>query len=254
MITVKSRAEVEVMARAAVILVDALQAARERIQVGTPTANIDAAVVEVLARAGAKAAFLGYMGYPASSCVSLNAEIVHGIPSPRKIIRDGDLVSVDVGVELEGYFADAAFTVAVGAGSDLGRRLMACGRRCLEAATAQCRAGKRVGDISHAIQRIAEGEGFNVVREYVGHGIGTRMHEEPQVPNAGPPDRGAKLLPGMALALEPMVVAGDWHTRVAKDGWTVSTRDGAPAVHFEHTVIVTDGDAEVLTRGWEAFA
>jgi len=132
--------------------------------------------------------------------------------------------------------------------------LMACARRCLEAATAQCRPGQRIGDISHAIQQTAEGEGFNVVREYVGHGIGTRMHEEPQVPNAGPPDRGAKLSPGMALALEPMVVAGDWHTRVAKDGWTVSTRDGEPAVHFEHTVIVTGGEAEVLTRGWEDFA
>jgi methionyl aminopeptidase len=131
---------------------------------------------------------------------------------------------------------------------------MASGRRCLEAAVANCRAGKRLGDVSHAIERTARADGFQVVREYVGHGIGTKMHEEPQVPNYGPPDRGVKLLAGMTLALEPMVVAGDWHTRVGRDGWTVTTRDGLPAVHFEHTVAVTADGPLVLTRGWEEFA
>ncbi len=242
------------MARAAAIVVDALCAARRLTVPKENTATIDAAVRRVIEEAGGRPAFLGYMGFPASSCISFNAEVVHGIPSPRKIIVEGDLVSLDVGVELDGYYADAAFTAAVGEVDEVGRRLLASGRRCLAAAVAECHPGQRLGDVSHAIEKTAAADGFDVVREYVGHGIGTKMHEQPQVANFGPPGRGPRLTPGMALALEPMVVAGDARTQVARDGWTVSTRDGSLAVHFEHTVVVTAGAPEVLTRGWEDFA
>jgi len=254
MITVKSAAEIDVMARAAAGVVAALKDARAAVKAGATTAVVDDAVRRRIERDGGRPAFLGYMGYPASSCVSLNDEVVHGIPSPRRVIRDGDLVSVDVGVELEGYYADAAFTVAVGTADEVGRRLLVCARRCLAAAIERCRPGRRLGDVSYAIERVAGEDGFQVVREYVGHGIGTRMHEEPQVPNYGPPDRGVQLREGMALALEPMVVAGDWRTRVGRDGWTVTTRDGLPAVHVEHTVAITANGPVVLTKGWEEFA
>ncbi len=232
----------------------ALAAGRRLLAPGVGMQAVDDAVRTAIESAGGRPAFLGYRGFPASSCISRNAEVVHGIPSPKKIIASGDLVSLDVGVEWEGYYADAALTVTVGEADELKGRLLESGRRCLAAAVATCLAGRRLGDVSYAIERAAQEAGFDVVREYVGHGIGNRMHEEPQVPNYGPPDRGPKLEPGMTLALEPMVVAGDWHTRVAADGWTVSTRDGRPAVHFEHTVVVTEGEADVLTRGWEEFA
>ncbi|HUV86199.1 MAG TPA: type I methionyl aminopeptidase [bacterium] len=250
MITVKSAGEVEVMARAGAIVVDALREARRRAEPGNTTAALDRAVRKAIEGAGAKAAFLGYMGFPASSCISLNAEVVHGIPSPDRILAEGDLVSVDVGVLLDGYYADAAFTVALG---DAAPELLACGRRCLDNAVAQCRVGTRLGDVSHGIEETARGDGFDVVREYVGHGIGTKMHEEPQVPNYGVPGRGPRLVAGMALALEPMVVAGDWRTAVSRDKWTVVTRDGALSAHFEHTVVITDDEPRVLTRGWEEF-
>ncbi len=239
------------MARAAAIVVEALREARRRAEPGSSTAALDRAVRKTIEGAGAKPAFLGYMGFPASSCVSLNAEVVHGIPSPDRILVEGDLVSVDVGVLLEGYYADAAFTVALG---DAAPELLACGRRCLEKAVGRCRAGNRLGDVSHAIEKTAREGGFDVVREYVGHGIGTKMHEEPQVPNYGPPGRGPRLVPGMALALEPMVVAGDWRTKVSRDKWTVVTQDGGLSAHFEHTVVITDDEPRVLTRGWEEFA
>lgn len=238
------------MARAAAIVVDALREARRRAEPGNTTAALDQAVRRAIEGAGAKPAFLGYMGFPASSCISLNAEVVHGIPSPDRILVEGDLVSVDVGVLLDGYYADAAFTVALGNGAP---ELLACGRRCLDDAVAQCRVGSRLGDVSHAIEETARGDGFDVVREYVGHGIGTKMHEEPQVPNYGVPGRGPRLVAGMALALEPMVVAGDWRTTVSRDKWTVVTRDGALSAHFEHTVVITDDEPRVLTRGWEEF-
>jgi len=242
------------MARAAAVVVDALAAARRRLAEGVTTAALDGVIRGEIEKAGGRPAFLGYMGYPASSCISVNAEIVHGIPSRTRAVAAGDLVSVDVGVEWGGYVADAALTAAVGKPAEPAARLLACGRACLAAAVAQCAAGRRVGDISHAIEATAAAAGFQVVREYVGHGIGVRMHEEPQIPNYGLPDRGPKLVPGMVLALEPMVVGGDWRTEVAADGWTVRTRDGAPAVHFEHTVVVGADGPEVLTARWEEFA
>lgn len=251
MITVRSAAEVEIMARAAALVVEALREARALIVPGNNTAALDRAIKEKIEDAGAKPAFLGYMGFPASSCISLNAEVVHGIPSAERVILEGDLVSVDVGVEVEGYYGDAAFTVAVG---DVAGELLACGRRCLANAIARCRVGHRLSDVSHAVEETAKEAGFDVVREYVGHGIGTKMHEEPQVPNFGPPGRGPRLAPGMVMALEPMVVAGDWRTKVGRDKWTVMTRDGELSAHFEHTVVVTEGEPRVLTRGWEEFA
>jgi len=254
MITVKSAAELAKMARAATLVVEALRAAREILAPGVTTQAVDDVVRRVITRAGGRPAFLGYRGYPASSCISRNDEIVHGLPAADKVIADADLISVDVGVELEGYYADAAFSVVVGDGDDVAVRLVACGRRCLAEAINACRAGRRVGDVSFAIQEAAARDGFQVVREYVGHGIGTAMHEEPQVPNYGPPDRGVTLVPGMTLALEPMVVGGDWRTCVAADGWTVKTRDGAWAAHFEHTVVIGEGGPTVLTQGWEEFA
>ncbi len=251
MITVKSAAEVEIMARAAALVVETLREARALIVPGNSTAVLDRAMKKKIEDAGARPAFLGYLGFPASSCISLNAEVVHGIPSPERVILEGDLVSVDVGVELEGYYGDAAFTVAVG---DVAGELLACGRRCLANAIARCRVGHRLSDVSHAVEETAKEAGFDVVREYVGHGIGTKMHEEPQVPNFGPPGRGPRLVPGMVMALEPMVVAGDWRTKVGRDKWTVVTRDGELSAHFEHTVVVTEGEPRVLTRGWEEFA
>jgi methionyl aminopeptidase len=251
MITVKSAAEVALMARAAAIVVEALREARRLVVPGNNTAAIDRAIKQKIEDAGGRPAFLGYMGFPASSCISLNAEVVHGIPSRERVITEGDLVSMDVGVELEGYYADAAFTVAVG---DDVPELLTCGRRCLSDAIARCRAGNRLGDVSNAIEKTARDAGFNVIREYVGHGIGTKMHEEPQVPNFGPPGRGPRLVPGVALALEPMVVTGDWRTRVSGDRWTVVTQDGGLSAHFEHTVVVADDEPKVLTQGWEEFA
>jgi methionyl aminopeptidase len=251
MITVRSEAEVEIMARAAALVVEALREARGLIVPGNNTAALDRAIKNKIEDAGARPAFLGYMGFPASSCISLNAEVVHGIPSPDRLILEGDLVSVDAGVELEGYYGDAAFTVPVG---DVGRELLACGKRCLQNAIAHCRVGYRLSDVSHAVEETAQEAGFAVVREYVGHGIGTKMHEEPQVPNFGPPGRGPRLVPGMVMALEPMVVAGDWRTKVGRDKWTVVTRDGGLSAHFEHTVVITEGEPRVLTRGWEEFA
>ncbi len=250
MISVKSAAEIEAMARAAEIVVDALREARDLAQAGNSTAALDRAVRKTIEGAGAKPAFLGYMGFPASSCISLNAEVVHGIPSPDRILVEGDLVSVDVGALWQGYYADAAFTVPLG---DVAPELLSCGRRCLAEAVARCRTGNRLGDVSHAIEATARDSGFDVIREYVGHGIGTKMHEEPQVPNYGVPGRGPRLVAGMTLALEPMVVEGDWRTKVGYDKWTVVTRDGGLSAHFEHTVAITGGEARVLTQGWEEF-
>lgn len=254
MITVKSPAEVAKMAAAAEVVIRALRAARALVAPGVTTKSLDDAVRREIEAAGARPAFLGYRGYPAASCVSVNDEVVHGIPSPRTALREGDLVSIDVGVEREGYYADAAFSLGVGEVNETAQKLLVVGRECLARAIAAAVAGKRIGDISSAIQSAAAEAGLEVVREYVGHGIGAAMHEDPQVPNYGPPDRGVTLVPGMALALEPMVVAGDWRTFVAADGWTVKTRDGGLAVHFEHTVVISEDGPMVLTRGWEEFA
>ena len=247
MITCKSEQEVERMRQAGRIVAEVLAGLRERIKPGVTTGALDAWAEQYIRRRGGVPSFKGYRGYPASVCISVDSEVVHGIPGHRRL-REGQIVSLDVGVIYQGYHGDAAMTVGVGQISPEAETLLETTERALAAGIAMARAGRRLGDVSHAVQVTAEAAGFNVIREYVGHGIGTDMHEDPQIPNFGPAGRGPLLRPGMTLAIEPMVVMGDYHTRVLEDGWTVVTADGSLAAHFEHTVAVTDGDPEILTR------
>ncbi len=220
---------------------------REKIAPGVTTEELNALAEETILKHGAVPSFKGYRGYPAALCVSVNEEVVHGIPGSR-VINEGDLVSMDVGTIYKGFQGDAAITVAVGEVSPAARRLLEVTAGALEAGIAQCRAGQHMGDVSAAIQNYAESRGFSVVREYTGHGIGRKMHEDPQIPNFGEPGRGALLRPGMTFALEPMVTMGTWRTRVLDNGWTVVTLDGQLSAHFEHTIAVTDDEPEILTR------
>jgi methionyl aminopeptidase len=247
MITCKSEQEIERMRHAGRIVAEVLAGLRERVKPGVTTEALDAWAEQYIRRQGGVPSFKGYRGYPASVCVSVDSEVVHGIPGHRRL-REGQIVSLDVGVIYQGYHGDAATTVGVGRISPEAERLLEATQRALAAGIAKARAGRRLGDVSHAVQVTAEAAGFNVIREYVGHGIGTEMHEDPQIPNFGPAGRGPLLRPGMTLAIEPMVVMGDYHTRVLADGWTVVTADGSLAAHYEHTVAVTDGDPEILTR------
>jgi methionyl aminopeptidase len=195
---------------------------------------------------GAVPAFKGYRGYPASLCTSVNEEIIHGIPSAREL-REGDIVGLDFGVQFEGFYGDAALTVPVGAVSPLAQRLIACAEEAFFRGVAQMKKGNRVSDISHAVQGYVEAQGFSVIRSFVGHGIGHSPHEEPQVPNFGPPGRGPKINEGLALAIEPMIAAGDWQEEILEDGWTAVTKDRSLAAHFEHTVALTAEGVEILS-------
>ena len=217
------------------------------IRPGLNTGALDDASAAYLKRAGARAAFLGYRGYPATVCVSVNEEVVHGIPGER-LLREGDLVSLDAGAIVDGFYGDAAITLPVGSVSPAARRLLETTQRALEVGIAQALVGRRLSDISHAVQQTVERAGFGVVREFVGHGIGRALHEEPAVPNFGPPGAGPRLEPGMVLAIEPMVTMGRYEVRVLEDGWTAVTVDGSWAAHFEHTVAITDRGPDVLTR------
>jgi methionyl aminopeptidase len=217
---------------------------------GATTLEVDRVAREVIERRGARSNFLGYHGFPAVVCTSPNEVIVHGIPSGEVVLAEGDILSIDCGAIIEGWHADAAVTVPVGEVDDVSKQLIEVTRRSLEAAIEQVVAGHRLGDIGAAVEGIAESAGFSVVREYVGHGIGTAMHEDPQVPNYGPAGRGLALKEGHVLAIEPMVNAGSAGTEVLDDGWTVVTRDGARSAHFEHTIAVTDHGPEVLTLPW----
>jgi methionyl aminopeptidase len=237
-VTVKSWGELQTMARACRIVVDALDALEAAATPGVTTKEMDRIARECIERAGARPAFLGYRGYPATLCISVNEEVVHGIPGPRKL-NDGDIVGLDLGCIVDGFFGDAARTVGVGNVSPEARRLMDATRDSLFAGIDMCRPGKRVGDIGHAVQTLAESQGYSVVREFVGHGIGTSLHEEPQVPNYGPPGRRERLVPGMCLAIEPMVNVGRAEVEVLADGWTAVTRDGSLSAHFELSVAVT---------------
>jgi methionyl aminopeptidase len=214
---------------------------------GATTLDVDAVARDVLDRRGARSNFLNYHGFPAVVCTSPNDVIVHGIPSDAVVLEDGDILSIDCGAIIEGWHADAAVTVPIGDVDDESKRLIAVTRASLEAAIDHVVEGERLGDVGAAVEDVATGAGFTVVREYVGHGIGTAMHEEPQVPNYGPPGRGLKLKGGLVLAIEPMVNAGGPETEVLDDGWTVVTRDGRRSAHFEHTIAVTDRGPEVLT-------
>ena len=247
-ITLKSNKELAIMREAGRVNALALQAAKAAIRPGATTAEVDAAAAEVLKKHGAKAAFLGYGNppYPAVTCVSVNEELVHGIPGKRRI-QEGDLVSVDCGAIVEGYVGDAAFTVAVGEPDDLQRRLMEAAERALQAAIGEMRPGRKVGDVSAAMQRCTQEAGFFIVRDYTSHGIGRAMHEEPQVPNYMKPGTGALLRPGMTIALEPMVLVGTMETKVGEDRWTVVSADGSLTTHCEHTVAVTEGEPRIMT-------
>ncbi len=249
MVTLKSPREIEIMARAGRIVAGTLALMREILRPGMSTEDLDAAAEKFIrGHPGATPSFKGLYGFPKTLCTSIDEEIVHGIPSERRVLEEGSIVSVDVGVHLEGLHADSAATLPVGRISPEAERLLAVTQQCLAAGIAQVRLGNHVGDIGHAVQQVAEGAGFGVVRELVGHGIGSRFHEEPQVPNYGAPRRGPRLLEGMTLAIEPMITAGDPATRTLSDKWTVVTADGNLAAHFEHTVAVTANGPRVLTQ------
>lgn len=247
MIVQKSASEIDRMRSAGTVVVKAFEAARERIRPGVKTADIDREIERVIRGEGCKPSFKGYRGFPGSACISLNEEIVHGIPGSRRI-EEGDLVKIDVGAIWEGYHADSAWTFYCGdeppAEID---KLMRVAEESLWAGIAQARVGKRISDISHAVQGVAEGAGYSVVREYVGHGLGQELHEDLQIPNHGPPGRGPKIVEGMTVAIEPMVNVGGWETEVLDDGWTVVTADRSLSAHYEHSIAVTDGDPLVLT-------
>ncbi len=248
MITLKSPKEIEIMARAGRIVAETLELVRSLVRPGVSTEELDSAAEKFIrSHPGASPSFKGLYGFPKTLCVSINQEIVHGIPSPRRVLREGSIVSVDVGVHLEGFHADAATTVAVGEIAPEARRLLEVTQEALAAGIAEARIGNHIGDIGHAVQAVAEGAGFGVVRELVGHGVGERMHEDPQVPNHGQPHRGPRLQAGMTLAIEPMITLGDYATRMLDDKWTVVTADGSLAAHFEHTVAITREGPRILT-------
>jgi len=235
------------MARACRIVVDTLDVLEQAAVPGVTTKELDRIARERIEKEGAKPAFLGYRGYPASLCVAVNDEVVHGIPSGRKL-KDGDIVGLDLGCVVGGFYGDAARTVAVGRIADPARRLMEVTREALAIGIEAARPGKRVGDIGNAIQGHAEKHGYSVVREFVGHGIGTRLHEEPQVPNYGPAGRRERLVPGMCLAIEPMVNVGTHEVEMLDDGWTAITADGSLSAHYEYTVAVTPHGPWILSE------
>ncbi len=246
MIIIKSDQEIAVMRQAGRIVATVLEVLKSQVRAGMKTKELDVIAARELDRLGAKPSFKGYRGFPANLCVSVNDEIVHGIPGER-VLDEGDIVSLDLGAIFMGFQGDAALTIGVGKISPQARRLMETAEGALGAGIAAAYPGARLGDISAAIQNYVESRGYSVVREYTGHGIGREMHEEPQIPNFGLPGSGPLLKKGVALALEPMVCAGDWRTRVGDDHWTVVTADGGLSAHFEHTIAITDAAPEVLT-------
>jgi methionyl aminopeptidase len=246
-IELKSAREIGLMRRAGHILSEVVQRLRTTVEPGQSTLDIDTDVEAFIRSRGARPAFKGYRGFPATVCISINEEVVHGIPSAHRRVKEGDIVGLDLGCIVEGYYADCAFTIAVGEVPPRVQQLLDVTRESLERGIAECRPGRRLSDVSHAIQTHVERHGFSVVRAFVGHGIGRHLHEEPQVPNFGDPGRGPQLRPGMVLALEPMVTMGSWEVKILDDGWTAVTKDGSLAAHFEHTIAVTDSGPEVLT-------
>jgi methionyl aminopeptidase len=246
-IALKSRDDLARIRDACLVVHDVLVELRRAVAPGISTGELDR-MAESRARArGAEPAFLGYHGYPASVCISVNDEVVHGIPSPTRVLAEGDIVGLDFGVVLGGFYGDSAITVPVGAVSEEARRLIEVTQGALAQAIAAARPERRVGDIGAAVQAYVEAKGFSVVRDFVGHGIGRRLHEPPQIPNFGTPGTGARLRPGMVLALEPMVNAGGFRVETLEDGWTAVTQDGRLSAHFEHTVAVTENGPEILS-------
>ena len=246
MIRLKNRREIELMRRAGKITAAARALAGKMVAPGVTTREIDKKVHDFILSQGAVPTFLGYGGYPASVCISINGEVIHGIPGDR-VIKDGDIVSIDVGATKDGYVGDCAATFIAGDCDEMGKKLIEVTRQSFYEGMKFARPGYRVSDISHAVQTYVEENGFSVVREYVGHGVGSEMHEDPEVPNYGAPGHGARLTAGMTLAVEPMVNEGTFGVRVLKDGWTVVTRDGKRSAHYENTILITNGDPEILT-------
>lgn len=247
MVVLKTGRELSVMREACRISAGALKKAGEAVEPGITTGELDRIAEEYILSQGGEPNFKNYEGYPATACISVNNEVIHGIPSNKRRISEGDIVSIDLGAKFEGYHGDNAATFACGDVSDGAKRLIDVTRASLYEGIAAARAGGRIGDISHAVQSFVEKSGFSVVREFVGHGIGTHLHEAPEVPNFGNKGHGIRLLPGMTLAIEPMVNAGAYGVKVLPDGWTVLTKDGSLSAHFEHTVVITPDGPVIMT-------
>ena len=246
MITIKSKHELKIMQKAGQISKAALLAAGDLVAPGVTTRQLDEAARRVIEKAGAKPAFLGYGGFPATICCSINDEVIHGIPGDR-VIQEGDIVSIDTGAIYEGYYGDNAATFGAGKMSEVAPKLIDVTRQSFYEGIKFARKGQRISDISHAIGAYCEARGYGVVREFVGHGIGTKMHEAPEIPNFGAPGHGPRLMPGMTLAIEPMINMGTWKVKVLPDGWTVKTLDGSLSAHYENTVLITEGEPIILT-------
>ena len=248
MIVFKSAEEIDRMREAGRVTALTVQRLMEAVRPGMTTADLDRLAEETIREGGCTPSFKGYRGFPGSICTSLNSEVVHGIPSPKRVLRPGDLLKLDVGAVFDGYHGDSAVSVVVGEPpSDVAEKLMRVTEESLEAGISQLQLGGRLSDVGHAVQQVVEGAGFSVVREYVGHGIGRALHEDPQIPNYGDPGRGPSIRPGLVVAIEPMVNVGEWRTRVLADDWTVVTADGSLSAHFEHTIAVTEEGPEILT-------
>ena len=248
MIVLKSQNELNIMRDAGRIAAEALEALREQVKPGVSTADLDLFADQFITKRNATAAFKGYRGFRGSICTSINDEVVHGIPSKKRVLKEGDILSLDVGAIYKGFVGDTAATLPVGEISEHAQKLLEVTQGALSAGIDKAHTGNFLEDISGAIQDYAETRGYSVVREYVGHGVGRSMHEEPQIPNYRQGKRGPKLKPGMTLAIEPMINEGVWQTRTLRDKWTVVTQDGKLSAHFEHTVAITDAEPEILTK------
>ena len=248
MIVLRTAKEIDIMRKACQISAEALQIAGEAVKPGITTYEIDQIAYRYIKKQGAEPNFLNYNGYPATACISINDEVIHGIPSKNRVLKEGDIVSIDLGAKVNGYNGDNAATFACGNISEEAKRLCDTTRESLYLGIEQAIAGNRIGDIAFAIQSYCEERGFSVVREYTGHGVGTHLHEDPSVPNYGTAGRGQRLLPGMTIAIEPMINQGTKAVKCLPDGWTVKTLDGKLSAHFEHTIAITKGEPIILTK------
>lgn len=248
MIVLRTAKEIEIMRKACQISAEALQIAGEAVKPGITTYEIDQIAYRYIKKQGAEPNFLNYNGFPATACISINDEVIHGIPSKTRVLKEGDIVSIDLGAKVNGYNGDNAATFACGVISEEAKRLCDTTRESLYKGIEQAIAGNRIGDIAFAVQSYCEERGFSVVREYTGHGVGTHLHEDPSVPNYGTAGRGQRLLPGMTLAIEPMINLGTKAVKCLPDGWTVKTLDGKLSAHFEHTIAITKGEPIILTK------
>ncbi|MDD5431920.1 MAG: type I methionyl aminopeptidase [Candidatus Omnitrophica bacterium] len=246
MIPLKSEFDLRMMKKSGEILSLVMEELKKFVKIGITTGQIDDLAQELIVKKGAKAAFKGYNGYPATVCTSINEEIVHGIPGPR-VLLEGDILSLDLGVNLEGYFSDAAITIGIGRVGSKEKKLIDVTKKALEIGIKEARVRNYLGDISYSIQNYVERNGFSVVRQFVGHGIGVKLHEDPEIPNFGRKGFGPQLKSGMVLAIEPMVNMGSWESEILENGWTAVTKDGSLSAHFEHTVAVTEDGPQILT-------